>query len=83
MSSSNTDPRSSGFAAAVDFVSEQPGGAQKLLDRHRRRSDGNCSCCVGRSTPWPCTAAVIAQLADRATATSGQPLPRTRASDGE
>jgi hypothetical protein len=83
MSGNIANARSRGFDAAVDFVSAQPGGARRLLDRHRRRPDGSCSRCVGTSTPWPCTSAVIAQLAGRRPTGSRPPMPRTQASDGE
>jgi hypothetical protein len=66
MTNYSGDARGRGFTAAVDFVAAQPGGARKLLDRHRRRPDGHCSCCVGTPTPWPCTTASIAERAARA-----------------
>jgi len=52
---------------AAEFIAAQPGGAARTLTRHRRRPDGRCSGCVATPTPWPCTAATIARLADRIT----------------
>ncbi len=51
--------------AAIAFVAAQPGGALRLLRKHRRGSDGYCVGCVAVPTKWPCTAARIATAADR------------------
>jgi hypothetical protein len=50
---------------AVTFVAAQPGGARRVLARHRRLPDGTCGGCVGTAAPWPCTAATVARLAAR------------------
>ena len=61
--------------AAADFVAAQPGGPDRLLDRHRRMPDGSCASCVATPTPWPCIAVVIADLATRLLTTGRQPPP--------
>lgn len=53
------------IAAAAEFVAAQPDGPTLALARHRRLADGNCASCVATPTPWPCTTAVIAQIAGR------------------
>jgi hypothetical protein len=57
--------RKSCIDAAADFVAAQPGGAHRILDRHRRDPSGNCSGCRHAPTPWPCTLTTIARSAAR------------------
>ena len=58
------------FEAAVRFVADQPGGPARTLALHRRLPDGICGGCLSRWTPWPCTAAAIADRARRLTTTT-------------
>jgi hypothetical protein len=57
--------RSNCIQAAAEFVATQPDGPQRILAVHHRRADGTCAACLGAFTPWPCTAAIIAQVAAR------------------
>jgi hypothetical protein len=56
--------------AATRFVASQPGGPGRLLGQHRPNAVGLCVGC-GRPgtgephTPWPCSVAKIAQVAER------------------
>jgi hypothetical protein len=49
--------------AAVDFVAAQPGGAERILRVHAKRSDGMCSGCTVALTRYPCQVARIALIA--------------------
>lgn len=60
----STEPKC--IDTAVQFVADQPGGADRTLARHRRLPDGACAGCLSHPTRWPCTAAAIAQRARRA-----------------
>jgi hypothetical protein len=53
------------FEAAVRFIADQPGGAERTLAQHHRLPDGTCAGCLTGPSSWPCTAAVIAQRARR------------------
>lgn len=53
------------IAVAARFVAAQPGGVQRLLDAHRPRPDGSCTCRTHTVTPWPCVAVTIAHAAAR------------------
>ncbi len=75
--------RARAILAAAEFVADQPGGADRLLGRHRRMPDGNCTSCVATPTPWPCITAVIADLAHRLLATARQPPRRPAAPASE
>ncbi len=59
------DARNDCIRVAAEFVAAQPGGADRTLARHHRRTDGTCAGCLGALTPWPCTVAVIADMAHR------------------
>ncbi|MGH3615861.1 MAG: hypothetical protein ACRDRK_25355 [Pseudonocardia sp.] len=48
------------IAEAIAFVAAQPGGVERTLATHRRRSDGRCAGCVHTRTWWPCAVAGIA-----------------------
>lgn len=75
--------RARAILAAAEFVADQPGGADRLLSRHRRMPDGNCVSCIATPTPWPCLTAVIANLAHRLLATARQPPHRPAAPASE
>jgi hypothetical protein len=65
MTERDEPPGRTSFDAAVDFVADQPGGPERTLALHHRLADGYCAGCLSRPTPWPCTAAAIAQRAGR------------------
>ncbi|MGH3565312.1 MAG: hypothetical protein ACRDRH_04625 [Pseudonocardia sp.] len=48
------------IAEAITVVAAQPGGVERILATHRRRSDGRCTGCAHTLTKWPCTVAGIA-----------------------
>jgi hypothetical protein len=49
--------------AAIRFVASQPGGAERILLEHGRRSDGTCAGCLTSPVTWPCVVGVIATRA--------------------
>lgn len=49
--------------AAIQFMAQQDGGAERVLAIHRRLPDGRCRGCLTSVTAWPCP---IAQLAMQA-----------------
>jgi hypothetical protein len=49
--------------AAVRFVAMQPGGADRILLEHERRSDGTCAGCLTSPVAWPCVVGIIATKA--------------------
>jgi hypothetical protein len=53
------------IAVAARFVANQPGGVDRILDAHRRRPDGSCTCHAHTVTPWPCSAVTIAHAAQQ------------------
>jgi hypothetical protein len=59
------------ISAAAAFVAAQDEGPQRVLARHHRRPDGTCAGCQHAPTPWPCTCATIARLAERSPPASG------------
>lgn len=67
--------RATCIVTAAEFMAAQPEGPDRALARHRRLSDGRCAGCLTAPSPWPCTAAVIAQLAARLPPLPPQPPP--------
>lgn len=50
---------------AALLVAGQPGAAQRIRSRHRRRMDTSCSGCGDHvRTGWPCVLIAIAHLSD-------------------
>ena len=67
MHSVDSDPAVRAFNAAVRFIANQPGGADRLLTQHHPDEQGRCCGCgkPGYGTPdapWPCIAAKVAQI---------------------
>ncbi|WP_214401152.1 hypothetical protein [Pseudonocardia lacus] len=58
------EARRSCIEVAADFVAAQPDGPRRALALHSRRPDGTCAGCRTTPTPWPCTTATIARLAE-------------------
>ncbi|WP_219414050.1 hypothetical protein [Pseudonocardia nigra] len=48
---------------AVQFMAQQPGGAERVLALHRPLADGLCAACLTTVTRWPCSIASLALLA--------------------
>jgi hypothetical protein len=46
--------------AAVQFMAQQIGGAERVLAIHRRLPDGRCRGCLTTVTTWPCPVAHLA-----------------------
>ena len=69
------DGSSACIAVAARFVADQPGGIDRILHAHRRRSDSSCTHHAHTATPWPCSAVTIAHAAQQLidSATSGRP----------
>jgi hypothetical protein len=57
--------------AAVQFMAQQDGGAERVLAIHRRLPDGRCRGCLTTVTTWPCP---VAHLALRAQQSRNHPL---------
>jgi hypothetical protein len=49
--------------AAIQFMAQQHGGAERVLSIHRRLPDGRCRGCLTTVTTWPCPVAHLALLA--------------------
>jgi hypothetical protein len=51
--------------AAIQFMAQQRGGAERVLSIHRRLPDGRCRGCLTTVTTWPYPVAHLALLAQQ------------------
>ncbi len=63
---------------AAILVAAQPGGADRLRARHRRRANGLCTGCGSAHVRWPCVQVIIADRADQVEVRNTEPMDTDR-----
>jgi hypothetical protein len=83
VNATDPDPTDGCIAVAARFVANQPGGIDRILHAHRRRSDGSCTHHAHTATPWPCSAVTITHAAQQNTGCDHVPASGPAGQDRE